>query len=132
GHAIRVRYPAMVLASRTALPQANIAVLPAPALPRTGSLLPNALPDLLVADALQHPAAGAHWLDVAHALAHRRKAYGRAPTLLIPGNTPWQEQLLATGIAAPVPKLEGLDMKQALALAGCAVAVSLDSNPDAS
>src|SRR5690606_28643519 len=65
-------------------------------------------------------------------LAHRRKAYGRAPTLLIPGNTPWQEQLLATGIAAPVPKLDGLDMKQALALAGCAVAVSLDSNPDAS
>lgn len=129
--AIHVPYPAMVLAYRKALPQANIAVLPAPALPRLAGL-PNSVPSLLVADALQHPAAGAHWLDVAHALAHRKRAHGSAPTLLIPGNTPWQEQLLATGVAAPVPKLDGLDMKQTLVLAGCTVAVSLDSNPDAS
>lgn len=128
---IHVPYPAMVLAYRKALPQANIAVLPAPALPRLAGL-PNTVPSLLVADALQHPAAGAHWLDVAHTLAHRRRVHGSAPTLLIPGNTPWQEQLLATGVAAPVPKMEGLDMKQALVLAGCTVAVSLDSNPDAS
>ena len=128
---IHVPYPAMVLAYSRALPQANIAVLSAPALPRLAGL-PNSAPSLLVADALQHPAAGAHWLDVAHALVHRRRVHGSAPTLLIPGNTPWQEQLLATGVAAPVPKLDGLDMKQALALAGCTVAVSLDSNPDAS
>lgn len=129
--AIHVPYPAMVLAYRKALPQANIAVLPAPALPRVAGL-PNSVPSLLVADALQHPAAGAYWLDVAHALAHSKRAHDSAPTLLIPSNTPWQEQLLSTGVAAPVRKLEGLDMKQALVLAGCTVAVSLDNNPDGS
>src|SRR5690606_4655457 len=112
-------------------PEANIVVLSAPALPRMAGL-PNNVSSLLVADALQHPTAGAHWLDVAHALAHYKRAHGSASTLLIPGNTPWQEQLLATGVAAPVSKLEGLDMKQALVLAGCTVVVSLDSSPDAS
>src|SRR5690606_12925513 len=76
--AIHVPYPAMVLAYRKALPQANIVVLPAPALIRTAGL-PNNVSSLLVADALQHPAAGVRWLDAAHALVHRKHTHGSAP-----------------------------------------------------
>src|SRR5690606_12485955 len=69
--AIHVPYPAMVPAYRKALPRANIAVLPAPAPFRT-AVPPNTVSSLLVADALQHPATGARWLDVAWTLSHRK------------------------------------------------------------
>lgn len=129
--AIQVPYNALVLAYRKAMPDANITALPATPL-ATPSPIPEAMHSVMVADALQHSAAATHWLAVARKLAQHKQSYGYAPILLIPGNTPWQEQLLTTGVAARLQDVEGTSRQETLALAGCSVAISLDNCPDAS
>lgn len=129
--AIQVPYAAQVLIYSKALPNATITTLATPPLDIKPGVLAS-LPSILVADALHHSSATRHWIQLARQLARQHEQYGHGPKLLVPGNTPWQEELLATGIASRLPEAEGVSHREALALAGCAVAISLDNCPDAS
>ncbi|GAA5233042.1 glycosyltransferase family 2 protein [Verticiella sediminum] len=85
---------------------------------------------LLIADDLSEAGVRRCWLSVARDLA--RQPAAERLYLLLPGeDAAWMREFLATGAVLRAPELGGLDSHQALALAGCTAAVSLNDAPDA-
>lgn len=78
----------------------------------------------LIADRIDCPELGERWLRLARDLARRRQPF----TLLLANTTPWEVQLLATGRASHLPRLEGLSDTEILSLCGTALALSLDEH----
>jgi GT2 family glycosyltransferase len=102
----------------------------APGTPAARSTEPRAVAPaapLLIADALDRPVVCRRWL----ALARRLAREGSPTRLLLDHPTPWEHELLATGVVMPVPKLSGVSTPDLLRLAGCGAAVSLDDAPGA-
>lgn len=83
---------------------------------------------LLIADAPGHAELADQWL----ALARRWSRQPARPVLLLPPTSAWWPALHATGLVQAVPEVDGLTLRESLALVGCTAAVSLEFAPDAS
>lgn len=88
---------------------------------RMHSHLRHAKPCWLIADRLSDADIGQRWLSLARQLRRQHPEL----TLLLPHETPWENQLISVGNVRRLPSLDGLQDEEILLLSGATLALSL-------
>ncbi|KPY85522.1 Glycosyl transferase protein [Pseudomonas syringae pv. tagetis] len=117
-NALRERYAA-------ALPQATLLIESMSQSVAANETVPGTL---IIADSLSGADIAGRWLELG-----RRITREKLPLiLLLASDSPWSKTLLATGAIHALPITHGLSLADAVLIAGCTAALSLEQNPGAS